>query len=282
MPKEIFESVQPKETRTKRALIGSSGSCPSGSCPRGSCPSGSCPSSSCPSGSCPSGSCPSGSWPSGSCPSSSCPSGSCPSGSCPSGSWPSGSCPSGSCPSGSCPSGSCPSRSCPSGSCPSRSCPSGSCPSGSCPSGSWPRCINIALLCFALLLWFLWTARPIKETDPLRWRSVMSYQVYLNSASSTDVYPETTNSSFRVQLPKQLDTKGYKCALGEICFVNDVLSVPDNNFITTTNVECHHHETSCGWTALRTKIWKNVYLRPSTGNYATAKTDTSPSSTSPP
>src|SRR6266478_6184573 len=163
MPKEIFESVQPKETRTKRSLIGSCGSCPSGSCPSGSCPSGSCPSG---------------------------------------------------------------------------SCPSGSCPSGSCPSGSCPSCINIALLCFALLLWFLWTARPpIKETDPLRWRSVMSYQVYLNSASSTDVYPENTNSSFRVQLPKQLDTKGYKCALGEICFVNDVLSVPDTNFITTTNVE---------------------------------------------
>jgi len=64
----------------------------------------------------------------------------------------------------------------------------------------------------------------------------MSYQVYLNSASSTDVYPDNTNTSFRVQLPVSLDTRGYKCALSEICFVNDVLSVPESNYISTTKV----------------------------------------------
>jgi len=64
----------------------------------------------------------------------------------------------------------------------------------------------------------------------------MSYQVYLNSASSADVYPDNTNTSFRVQLPVSLDTRGYKCALSEICFVNDVLSVPESNYISTTKV----------------------------------------------
>jgi hypothetical protein len=65
----------------------------------------------------------------------------------------------------------------------------------------------------------------------------MTYQIYLNSASSTDIYPENTNSSFRVQLPRSIDTKGYKCALSEICFTSDILSLPSDNSLSVSSTK---------------------------------------------
>jgi hypothetical protein len=64
----------------------------------------------------------------------------------------------------------------------------------------------------------------------------MSFQIYLNSASSTDFYPDNSNTSFRVQLPSTVNTKGGKVALSEICFTSDILSLPSDNFISISSI----------------------------------------------